>query len=109
MFTQYTMSQMALPQISLPLDDSLHNAGRSDKAPPFNPGSTHDSTALDLPQHIESRLARYNASDSVWRRWLFEIISWTTSGVCMVSKSRTVDSTNLIIDLMYFRELSLVF
>ncbi|KAF1911038.1 hypothetical protein BDU57DRAFT_108196 [Ampelomyces quisqualis] len=48
--------------------------------PPYQvPGSSFAS--LDVPQRIERKLAQYNASSSVFKHWLFEIISWSTSAV----------------------------
>lgn len=38
---------------------------------------------LDLPQRIEKRLARLNASENNLARWLVELISWTFSALCM--------------------------
>jgi hypothetical protein len=62
-----------------------HNTTNHDKAPPPSYRlSTHDSTSLDIPQRIEQKLAQYNTSQNVFKRWIFEIISWTTSAICMV-------------------------
>jgi hypothetical protein len=39
--------------------------------------------ALDFTQRIERKLAEYNASQNVFKRWLFEIVSWLISAICM--------------------------
>ncbi|KAH7083226.1 hypothetical protein BKA63DRAFT_599261 [Paraphoma chrysanthemicola] len=44
--------------------------------------ATHDRK-LDFPQRIERKLAEYNASQNVFKRWLFEIGSWLISAICM--------------------------
>lgn len=58
--------------------------------PPRAPISLHseDSTkngklTLDLTQRLERKLAEYNASNNVFKRWLLEIVTWTTSALCM--------------------------
>jgi hypothetical protein len=38
---------------------------------------------LDLTQRIERKLAEYNASNNVFKRWLLELISWSVSALCM--------------------------
>jgi hypothetical protein len=38
---------------------------------------------LDLIQRLEKKLAEYNASQNVFKRWLFEIVSWLVSAACM--------------------------
>lgn len=45
--------------------------------------SAHKKTKLDISQRLERKLAVYNASETVWKRWLFEIISLLVSMVCM--------------------------
>jgi hypothetical protein len=44
-----------------------------------------DKTSLDFTQQIERKLAKYNASDNVFKRWLFELLSWLVSASCMVA------------------------
>jgi hypothetical protein len=41
--------------------------------------------SLDFTQRAEKKLAEYNASDNVFKRWLFEIVSWCISAACMVA------------------------
>jgi hypothetical protein len=50
--------------------------------PSFDP-SANDKTSLDFTQRIERKLAEYNASQNVFKRWLFEIFSWLISALCM--------------------------
>jgi hypothetical protein len=42
-----------------------------------------DQIPLDFTQRIERKLAEYNASNNAFKRWIFEIISWLTSAICM--------------------------
>lgn len=51
-------------------------------------GTTSSSTlnkkpTLDFTQRIERKLAEYNASQNVFKRWLFEILSCLVSACCM--------------------------
>ncbi|KAJ8113490.1 hypothetical protein OPT61_g4395 [Boeremia exigua] len=39
--------------------------------------------SLDFTQRIERKLAEYNASNNIFKRWLLEIVSWTISALCM--------------------------
>ncbi|KAF2130501.1 hypothetical protein P153DRAFT_366083 [Dothidotthia symphoricarpi CBS 119687] len=39
--------------------------------------------SLDFTQRIERKLAEYNASENVLKRWLMEIASWVVSAACM--------------------------
>jgi hypothetical protein len=52
--------------------------------PPSYPASIQQKPSLDLSQRLEKKLAEYNASQSILKRWLFEIVSLTTSAICMV-------------------------
>ncbi|KAJ4295616.1 hypothetical protein N0V90_007629 [Kalmusia sp. IMI 367209] len=47
--------------------------------------STDRKPKLDLPQRIERSIARLNTSENPLRRWSIELISWTTSALCMGS------------------------
>ena len=53
------------------------------------PGSRDSSedakSSLDLTQRIERKLAEYNASNNVFKRWLFEMTSWCISAACMIA------------------------
>ncbi|RYO72081.1 hypothetical protein AA0113_g1648 [Alternaria arborescens] len=42
-----------------------------------------DKRSLDLIQRLEKKLAEYNASQNVFKRWLFEIICWLVSAACI--------------------------
>ncbi|CAN9085418.1 unnamed protein product [Alternaria alternata] len=42
-------------------------------------------SSLDFTQRAEKKLAEYNASNNVFKRWLFEIVSWCISAACMVA------------------------
>ncbi|KAF2830651.1 hypothetical protein CC86DRAFT_283505 [Ophiobolus disseminans] len=46
---------------------------------------TQEKNSLDFTQRIERKLAEYDASQSALKRWLFEIVSWCMSLVCMVA------------------------
>ncbi|OAL53939.1 hypothetical protein IQ07DRAFT_640957 [Pyrenochaeta sp. DS3sAY3a] len=39
--------------------------------------------SLDFTQRLERKWAEYNASQNVVKRWLFEIVSWLLSALCM--------------------------
>lgn len=39
--------------------------------------------SLDFTQRIERKLAKYNASDNLVKRWLLEIVCWMISAACM--------------------------
>jgi hypothetical protein len=42
-----------------------------------------EKVSLDFTQRLERKLAGYNASNNVFKRWLFEILCWITSALCM--------------------------
>ncbi|KAH4385328.1 hypothetical protein HBI24_128460 [Parastagonospora nodorum] len=64
-------------------DDTQNNIHRNQIAPPSYQDCTRESEPLDITQRIERRLAQYNASQNVFKRWLFEILSVTTSTCCI--------------------------
>jgi hypothetical protein len=41
--------------------------------------------ALDFTQRLERKLAEYNTSQNIFKRWLFEILSWSISALCMAA------------------------
>jgi hypothetical protein len=41
--------------------------------------------SLDFTQRIEKKLAEYNASQNIFKRWLFEVLSWSVSACCMAA------------------------
>jgi hypothetical protein len=51
---------------------------------PIEP-TVKEKSSLDFTQRIEKKLAEYNASDSVFKRWLFEMMSWLVSASCMIA------------------------
>jgi hypothetical protein len=57
--------------------------GPNNAPPPSYRASVRNDTSLDVTQRLERRLAHYNASRNVVKRWLFEIISVATSAICM--------------------------
>jgi hypothetical protein len=52
--------------------------------PPSYRASIQHKPSLDLSQRFEKKLAEYNASQNILKRWLFEIVSLTISAICMV-------------------------
>ena len=80
---------------TVPLRIIQRSSTSSTQHPAQNPShNTHDArascdsapkekTTLDLVQRLERKLAEYNASQNFFKRWLFEIISWLVSAVCM--------------------------
>jgi hypothetical protein len=80
------MSHRLLPPIPIrPKTQSFERCSYEEAPPSYN-ASEPASASLDIPQRFERTLARYNASDSIWKRWLFEIVSWATSAACIVSR-----------------------
>lgn len=47
------------------------------------PGTPCKKQSLDFTQRIERKLAEYNTSQNVFKKWLFEISSWLVSACCM--------------------------
>ncbi|OAG20926.1 hypothetical protein CC77DRAFT_989290 [Alternaria alternata] len=47
--------------------------------------SENQKTSLDFTQRIERKLAEYNASDNIFKRWLFEVSSWLVSACSMIA------------------------
>jgi hypothetical protein len=45
--------------------------------------SSSEMVPLDLTQRLERKLAEYSASENVFKRWLFEILCWLISALCM--------------------------
>jgi hypothetical protein len=43
------------------------------------------NTSLDFTQRLEKKLAKFNTSDNVFKRWLFEMMSLFISAACMVA------------------------
>jgi len=43
----------------------------------------NERSSLDFTQRIERKVAEFNASHNVFKRWLFEILSWLVSASCM--------------------------
>ncbi|KAL1801424.1 hypothetical protein ACET3X_001766 [Alternaria dauci] len=82
---------LSLAQPQYPYSSSV-DEGSNTPAPPSYRASVHDKHPLDFPGRIEQKLAQYNTSQNVFKRWLFEIISVSTSAVCM----------GAIIGLLYF-------
>lgn len=50
---------------------------------PASPSATNEKPSLDFTQRIERKLAAYNASENVLKRWSLEILSWCVSALCM--------------------------
>ena len=82
---EYTMTDQILPPVPTQPKIELFERVNRGEAPPSYRASRPASKSLDIPQRFERTLARYNASDSIWKRWLFEIVSWATSAACIVS------------------------
>lgn len=47
--------------------------------------SFFDDKPMDLTQRLERKLAEYNASGNIFKRWLFEMLSWLIAASCMGS------------------------
>lgn len=48
---------------------------------PITDSLPNTKSSLDVAQHIERKLAEYNASESAFKRWLFEILCWLVSAL----------------------------
>lgn len=64
---------------------SSHLTHRYQIGPPDFQSSEDKSTSLDISQRIERKIAQYNTSQNVLKRWLFETISLGTAAIAMVS------------------------
>jgi hypothetical protein len=51
--------------------------------PPPYQAPVNRKTNLDILSYVERKLAQYNASQNIFKRWLFEIVSVAVSAVCM--------------------------
>jgi len=69
---------------SLDLNVRQDRSRVQDKARSSNDSACAKSS-LDFTQRIERKLAEYNASQNVFKRWLFEILSWLVSALCMAA------------------------
>jgi hypothetical protein len=47
--------------------------------------SKTEKDALDFTQRLERKLAEYSTSQNLIKRWLFEILSWCVSALCMAA------------------------
>jgi hypothetical protein len=74
--------RIAHNRISLPLPPAKipgHERGILE----YSSFSKQKKVPLDFTQRLERKLAEYNASENVFKRWLFEILCWFVSAVCM--------------------------
>lgn len=46
---------------------------------------TAEDKPMDLTQRLERKLAEFNASQNLLRRWLFKMLSWLIAAICMAS------------------------
>ena len=81
------MYEKPLPMLPFPMGAFRVEDRNVQPPPPLYRVSIHDKP-IDLPQRIEHKLARYNASQNVFNRWLFEVVSVTTSAICMGETAR---------------------
>jgi hypothetical protein len=51
--------------------------------PPSYQATVRAKSTLDLTSRMERKFAQYNASQNVFKRWLFEILSVAISAICM--------------------------
>ncbi|CAO2655605.1 Nn.00g044080.m01.CDS01 [Neocucurbitaria sp. VM-36] len=76
---------MSLPSRSQHSSVPTLVTAHSSQTPSLVEASAHRKSSLDIPQRIERKIAQYNASQNVFKRWLFEIISWMISAACMAA------------------------
>lgn len=93
------MSHTKLPMRLVLPSKQLVNLGSNEEAPPSYRASIQEGKPLDISQRLERKLAKYNASHNVWKRWFFEIVSWTASAACMVSRTPSILLTDLDADI----------
>ena len=80
---------MAFTSTATPNQPPWIQQGRWRQTRSHTQGSLNSSkdgkSSLDFTQRIEKKLAEYNASENVFKRWLFEMMSWFVSASCMVA------------------------
>ncbi|KAE8840212.1 hypothetical protein HRS9122_06817 [Pyrenophora teres f. teres] len=88
--THYSISMSVVSPHTTPILPKSSTEHSARDAPPigYDTRPSCDSTpkekkSLDLVQKLERKLADYNASQNVFKRWLFEITSWLVSALCM--------------------------
>ncbi|PVI00304.1 hypothetical protein DM02DRAFT_563204 [Periconia macrospinosa] len=64
---------------------SLPSLSRSPPSPPSYSEVSEEKTSLDITQKLEKKLAQLNKSENVFARWLFEIVTWLISALCMAA------------------------
>jgi hypothetical protein len=57
--------------------------GRAEVLVPSYMPSVREHTSLDISGRLERKLAQYNASTNVSKRWLLELMSVAISAICM--------------------------
>lgn len=75
------MNPHRLPRFSTSTSPS--SADHGETPPPSYRASLRTKPSSDVISRIERKLAQYNASQNLYKRWLFEILSVTTSAICM--------------------------
>jgi hypothetical protein len=58
--------------------------GVSPPPPPLYSEIHEEKASLDITQKLEKKLAEFNGSENIFRRWLCEIVTWALSALCMV-------------------------
>ncbi|CAI6323308.1 unnamed protein product [Periconia digitata] len=62
-----------------------HSHPRPFPPPSYNAEPHQTKSSLDITQRLERNLAHLNASNNVYKRWSYEIISWSISAICMAA------------------------
>lgn len=63
---------------------TFNNSSSKDRASFESADTIKDGkNTLDLTQRLERKLAEYNASDNVFKRWILEVTSWMISAACL--------------------------
>ncbi|KAL6170336.1 hypothetical protein ACJQWK_03320 [Exserohilum turcicum] len=73
-FTRTTATATATHQFAGILPQAHQNHHGSDTRDPCD-STKQDKSSLDFTQRLEKKLAAYNASQNIFKRWLFEIVS----------------------------------
>ncbi|KZM28523.1 hypothetical protein ST47_g317 [Ascochyta rabiei] len=66
-----------------PSTSSTSTTSYKGDAPGSCDANLEEKRSLDITQRIEKKLAKYNASNNVFKRWILELGSWATSALCM--------------------------
>jgi hypothetical protein len=105
--TEYYTAQKIMAHLeTVPMSNThLHAQPRRPSTSSESTCQQKENSTLDLTQQIERKIAQYNASRKVCKRWLFEIVCWLISAASLgcivgifvhISNTRLADQRNLL-------------